>query len=461
MKEMLGEEQYILFAEAMKRPPRQALRINTLKEGWERFEAAPVFALQPVPWAPHGFYYGEGERPGKSPLHEAGLYYMQEPSAMAVAALSGLRPGEAVLDLCAAPGGKSTHLAAMTGGRGFLVSNEIHPARARILSQNIERMGIRNAVVLGETPQRLAERMYGLFDRVVVDAPCSGEGMFRKEEQAIPNWSPENVEMCAARQDEILDCAAQMTRPGGAIVYSTRTFAPQEDEGSLQRFLQRHPDFAAEDLPARIGAERMREWGLDAGHPEWTAGEEAARSQEKGALRLWPHRLDGEGHFMAVLRREGAAAPERKERGGRPVTDALADREKREAWLAFAADALQEIPEGYPVLFGEALWLMPVPMDLGGLKVLRAGLCLGEFRRNRFEPAHALALAIGGGQAKRVYDIASGSPEAAAYLRGESIPVPPGTPAGWTLVTTDGFSLGWGKTTGGMLKNHYPKGLRR
>ena len=258
MKRMLGEEEYAVFEAAMERPPRQALRINTQKEGWERFETAPV---------------------GKSSLHEAGLYYIQEPSAMAVGALAGVQPGERVLDLCAAPGGKSTHLAAQMAGEGLLVSNEIHPARAKILSQNIERMGIRNAVVMNETPERLADVFPGFFDRVIVDAPCSGEGMFRKEEQAIPNWSPENVALCARRQDGILDCAAQMTAAGGTIVYSTCTFAPEEDEGTVVRFLVSHPEFEAVDLPELLGAETMEKWGFAAGRPDWVPAETASRPE--------------------------------------------------------------------------------------------------------------------------------------------------------------------------------------
>ena len=238
---------------------------------------------------------------------------------MAVAALAGAKPGERILDLCAAPGGKTTQLAAAMRGEGLLVSNEIHPGRAKILSSNVERMGIPNAVVLNETPRRLAERFPAFFDRIVVDAPCSGEGMFRKEEQALLQWSPENVAMCAARQQEILEEAARMLRPGGILVYSTCTFAPEEDEGSAAAFLSRHPEFSVEKVK---GYE-----GFAPGRPEWAAsGSGAGRAELADTFRLWPHRLEGEGHYAAVFRKEGA--DRRKLRKERPPGPAGKERSR-------------------------------------------------------------------------------------------------------------------------------------
>ena len=248
MERMLGAE-YADFLASYERPRRGGLRLNALKNGSERLPDSGCFHLSPVAWTPGGFYYAPEDRPGKHPFHECGVYYMQEPSAMAVAALSGVKPGMRVLDLCAAPGGKSTQLASMLGGEGLLVSNEIHPARARILSQNIERMGAANCIVTNETPERLKDRFALFFDTVVVDAPCSGEGMFVKEPEAIPNWSLANVELCADRQLGILECAAEMTAPGGTLVYSTCTFAPLEDERNCAVFLARHPEFVIADLP--------------------------------------------------------------------------------------------------------------------------------------------------------------------------------------------------------------------
>ena len=470
MKRLLGEE-YPAFRESYEKGPYQALRVNSCRIDPEEFARLSPFVLRPVPWAKDGFYYGGEDRPGKHPWHEAGLYYIQEPSAMAVAALAGAKPGERILDLCAAPGGKTTHLAAAMRGEGLLVSNEIHPGRAKILSSNVERMGIPNAVVLNETPRRLAERFPAFFDRIVVDAPCSGEGMFRKEEQALLQWSPENVAMCAARQQEILEEAARMLRPGGILVYSTCTFAPEEDEGSAAAFLSRHPEFSVEKVE---GYE-----GFAPGRPEWAAsGSGAGRAELADTFRLWPHRLEGEGHYAAVFRKEGGGQEEAGEReaarAGREKEGARAGRERgREAFPAaekealrlyqeFAGENLKKTPEGIPVLFGEQLYLLPCTLNLKGLKVLRAGLHLGTVRKGRFEPAHALSHALRAEEACRTVDFAADSPEIRAYLRGESLEAEEEgrRGKGWALVLAGGYPLGWGKLAGGMLKNHYPKGLR-
>ena len=461
MQIMLGDE-YEAFAASYDTPRRSGLRVNILRKGWEELEGNPLFGMEPVPWAPHGFYYSREERPGKHPFHEAGVYYMQEPSAMAVAALSGVKPGMRVLDLCAAPGGKSTQLAAMLQGRGVLYSNEIHPARARILSQNIERMGIGNAVVTNESPERMASRFPLYFDTVVVDAPCSGEGMFRKEEEAIPNWSPENVELCAGRQREILGFAAEMTAVGGTLVYSTCTFAPQENEQNVQWFLSEHPEFEIEDLPARLGQEFMDKTGLSPG-------------MISGCLRLWPHKLEGEGHFVAVLKRNGTPYERR-----RPSVKPLKNKEALRLFSEFAGETLtaqgaaklKPSQESGLILFGKELYLIPEDAPISGLKVLRPGLHLGTLKKNRFEPSHALALFLNkddvlcSAELSRGSDTVMGDGAAAsAFLRGESIPADSCGEIrggkGWCLVTNCGFSTGWGKLSGALIKNHYPKGLRR
>ena len=487
MRELLGAE-YPAFLESYERRPCQALRVNTCKRSPQRFQDISPFSLRPVLWAPGGFYYGETDRPGKHPWHEAGLYYIQEPSAMAVGALAGAAPGERILDLCAAPGGKTTQLAAAMEGTGLLVSNEIHPARAKILSSNVERMGITNAVVTNETPERLAERFPGFFDRIVVDAPCSGEGMFRKDEQAVLQWSPENVKMCAERQQDILEQAAKMLRPGGTLIYSTCTFAPEEDEGSVAAFLCRHPEFSVK---------KGKAWeGFAPGHPEWVGAETLSgirgkepAEQIKDTFRLWPHRLEGEGHYLAVLGKAGesmawnlpagaeeempAGRFEKGERPGKPgksgksgkpgrMSSGSAEKEAFRLYQEFAGENLAWAPEGIPVLFGEQLFLMPCRLDLAGMKVLRAGLHLGTVRKNRFEPAHALALALKREHARRVCSFEADCAEIRAYLRGESLDPGPDAAGekGWALVLAGGFPLGWGKLAGGILKNHYPKGLR-
>ena len=344
---------------------------------------------------------------------------------MAPAALLGACPGERVLDLCAAPGGKSTQIAGAMNGRGLLVSNEIHPKRARILSGNLERMGVANALVVNETPARLAERLPGWFDRVLVDAPCSGEGMFRKEEAALTDWSEDTVAMCAARQKMIRYEAAKMLRPGGRLVYSTCTFAPEENEGAVEAFLKNHPDFRPEAVEA----------------PRFSPG----LTGTPGMYRLWPHRLKGEGHFAAVLRKTDAGAAV-----GRPQTAESSEYRNPSGWRPMAAPAelpppverlLSELgialPAGKAVIFGDRIfWAPPEMPELRGLKVLRPGLELAELRRDLAVPAHALALWAKG--AASVQDLSADEPACAAWLRGETVPT---SAAGWTLVRVDGLSL--------------------
>lgn len=466
MQQLMGEE-YEDFIQTYDRESFKALRINTLKIIPLEFERISPFHLAPVPWCENGFYYGsfaervcktwddggklaenaEEERPGKHPYHEMGLYYMQEPSAMSVAELADVKPGEKILDLCAAPGGKSAQLAAKLQGEGLLVSNEIHPARCKILSQNIERMGIRNAIVTNETPQDLAVHFINFFDCIVVDAPCSGEGMFRKDEEAVRQWSLENVEMCAARQDEILEEAVKMLGSGGRIVYSTCTFAPAEDEECISRFLQRHPDFEV------VKGNAYRDFAP--GNPAWAQGDIAV----KNTHRLWPHKINGEGHFAALLVHKGEAAKPMEFSAKKKKNNNVLDKEKAQLYEEFIKDALYEEPAGEKILFGDALYLMPREINLRGLKVLRPGLHVGTFEKKRFEPSHSLALALKPEEVKRTFMLTAADDGPERYLRGESFMTDTGK--GWTLVCVDGYSIGWGKVSNGMLKNHYPKGLRR
>ena len=420
MKAQLGAE-YEDFLRSLERPRAVALRFNPLKG------TAPAlpFVMEPVPWEPQGYYYDPETRPGLHVFHEAGVYYLQEASAMAPVTLLDPQPGERICDLCAAPGGKTTQIAGRMLGEGFLLCNEINPKRAKILSRNMERMGVANALVTNEHPQTLADRFSGFFDRVLIDAPCSGEGMFRKEEAAVTDWSQETVEMCSRRQAEILHSGAAMVRPGGRLVYSTCTFAPEEDEMVVAKFLENHPDFYPESVDA----------------PWFQPG-------ENGSYRMWPHKLLGEGHFAAVLRRAGDEKPE-----AMPCSGTKLPKE----WLSFAEELGVTLPEGKAVQFGQSLYWAPVDMpDIARLKVLRPGLELGIAKKNRFEPAHALALWLK--TCKSMEDYAPESPEMAAYLHGDVVP---SVKNGWCLVTAGGFSVGWGKGDGRVLKNHYPKGLRR
>ena len=421
MEQQLGQE-YPAFLRSLERPRAVALRMNPLKG-----EARQLpFVRQPVPWEPQGYYYDPESRPGLHPYHEAGVYYLQEASAMAPVALLNPRPGEWVCDLCAAPGGKTTQIAGRMDGEGLLLCNEINPKRAKILSRNIERMGVANALVTNEHPEKLAQRLAGSFDRVLIDAPCSGEGMFRKEEAAVADWSEETVAMCARRQKEILHSGAALVRPGGRLVYSTCTFAPQENEQAIAGFLAEHPDFEPELVEA----------------PWFEPG-------ENGSFRMWPHKLLGEGHFAAVLRRKGEAE--------RSIPDETKNGELPKEWSVFAKELGIMLPKGTPVLFGQSLYWTPEGLpEIKGLKVERPGLELGIVKKDRFEPAHALALWLG--HCTRMENYHWDSRELTAYIHGDVVP---SKQKGWCLVTADGYSIGWGKGDGTVLKNHYPKGLRR
>lgn len=447
MKKMLGEE-YEDFLTSYEEKKSQALRVNTLKGSRERFVELAPFLLTPVSWEKNGFYYEEEQRPGKHPYHEAGVYYIQEASAQVPAAYLEAKPGERVLDLCAAPGGKSTQIAAAMEGKGLLVCNEIHPARAKILSENIERMGIANALVTNETPKALAGMFTEYFDRIMVDAPCSGEGMFRKNEEAVEEWSMENVAACAARQDEILDCAAKMLRPGGRLVYSTCTFAPEENEGSISRFLKRNREF-------RI-AEAGKAEGMTGGRADWI--DNPAEGLEK-TIRLFPHKVKGEGHFAAVLEKAGAVSEGYRGycRGGEQK--GIAEKDYRE-YREFEKETLKVHLQGTFIKFGEQLYLMPEGFpSIQGLKVLRPGLHLGTVKKNRFEPSHALALYLKKEEVKHSLELSAKEREVTDYLKGMTLNAD--GEKGWYLICVDGYSLGWGKLAGGMMKNHYPKGLRK
>ena len=420
MERQLGAD-YPAFLESLERPRAVALRFNPLKGAVPELP----FVGEPVPWEAMGYYYDPQARPGLHPYHEAGVYYLQEASAMSAVALLDPQPGETVCDLCAAPGGKSTQIAGRMRGEGLLLCNEYSTARAKILARNIERMAVANAIVTNEKTESLAKRLPGFFDRVLVDAPCSGEGMFRKEEAAVTDWSQETVEMCAARQAEILDNAAKLLKPGGRLVYSTCTFAPEEDEEAVAAFLARHPEFAPEKVDA----------------PWFTPGPQAT-------YRMWPHKLWGEGHFGAVLRKLEGEETEIPLEKGQPLP---------KPWLSFAKEAGVNLPEGIGLCFGDRLYLAPLGTPaLPGLRVLRAGLELGTLKKDRIDPAHALAL--WGKDLAQSVDFAADGPEIQAYLHGEVLP---GKAKGWCLVTVDGYSIGWGKGDGAQLKNHYPKGLRR
>lgn len=468
MQDMLGEV-YPAFMRSYDEERYQALRINTLKGTTadflelEKNMGKEAFGeLIPVPWEKSGFYYDSGSAPGKHPFHEAGVYYIQEPSAMAPAVYLEAKPGERVLDLCAAPGGKTTQIASYMQNEGILVCNEIHPARAKILSENVERMGIRNALVTNESPQHLAEVFGEYFDRVLVDAPCSGEGMFRKNDEACSEWSPENVQLCADRQDGILDSADLMLRPGGRLVYSTCTFAPAENEGSMARFLERHPEYQILAVHKYDGmSEGVPGWAYygDASHESITLADNAAL---KRTIRLFPHLVRGEGHYLAVLQKDGEVPDGYTGFLANGMQKGIGVKEVKE-FLQFSQEALNTdlLKDAGDCLlkFGDQLYLMPKCMpSIDKLKVQRAGLHLGTLKKNRFEPSHALALALKKEDVKRSMELEN-IENARAYLGGMTLNHE--GEKGWYLITYKGYSIGWGKLAGQVMKNHYPKGLRK
>lgn len=504
MRDLLGEE-FQAFLASYEEPRYYGLRMNPLKVQKDEFLRVCPFRLSSVPWAEEGFYYEEGERPGKHPYYHAGLYYIQEPSAMLPVELLDIQPGELVLDLCAAPGGKTTQIAGKLRNTGLIVANDNQPDRVKALVKNIELFGVRNAVVLNEVPQRLAPRFPGFFDKILIDAPCSGEGMFRKDEDMVRQWERDTVEKYAAMQRDILRHAAAMVKPGGRIVYSTCTFSPEENEWTIAGFLDENPHFRVVPVPLAHG--------FRSGRPDWVPVEEEAKDARgggfsaksagatAGTIRLWPHRLQGEGHFAAVLERvpeEGRnESPVGLFVGISPkVNDGAIDREikrgkrsgvngKQKAggrqgtapspsidldlWRIFQQDQLDARLEGIPVAYGEYLYLSPsgIP-DLSGLKVARPGWHIGSLRRGRFEPSHPLALGLFPEEVRRVLQMPADSGEIIRYLKGETLMVdetrilrPEGVaPKGYVLVAAGGFPVGWGKWADGMLKNEYPAAWR-
>lgn len=442
MKSMLGQET-TAFLDSYDKPRTQALRLNSLKLKEEHIEPiAQQFQLKKVPWCNTGYYYNSQVRPGKHPYHTAGLYYIQEPSAMSAIELLDPQPYETVLDLAAAPGGKTTHMAEKMKDTGLLVSNEIHNGRARILAENVERIGLTRTVVVNATPDELSARFPEVFDRIMLDAPCSGEGMFRKDLEAINEWSPSSVQMCAARQWDILQEAYKMLKPGGHLAYSTCTFNRQENEDTVERFINEYKDM------------------------EWVRTE-----------RIWPHQSEGEGHFVALLKKKATGGRAERTFGEQPTSkprkrgEKIADAGVTAAWAGYQEWAGTNLPgfslqPGRPLLYGEALYYLPETSELKisdeqlkGLKTPRPGLHLGDWKRGRFEPAHALAMSAAPEQALLSYDLPPDSTELQAYLRGETLTLDP-LLQGWVMVTTRGYPVGWAKASNGQLKNKRPKGLR-
>ena len=427
IEQMLGDEAPAFFA-SMEEKSSLALRINPLRSA--AAQIAEDYADGSVAWEPLGRYLKENVRPGAGIAHMAGAFYLQEASAMVSAAILQAQPGERILDLCAAPGGKSTQAAAYLAGDGLLVSNEPEPGRAKVLASNIERLGVQNAVVVNHYPDALAKKWPGYFDAIICDAPCSGEGMFRREPEARSEWNPASPAGCAKRQAEILDRAAELLRPGGRLIYSTCTFNENENEGSISSFLERHPDFQTEDFSLP---------GLG--------------DSKHGCIRVWPQRVRGDGHFAAKLRKAGDASLP-----AAPVIRPDKENAKLVAQLEGEICTLNASMKISLLRQGDYLLSLPEECpDLKGIRVVSAGVKLARIGRNYIEPEHALAMAIRPEQAQRRMELSDD--QAQRYLAGEALPFE--GEKGWTLITWRNLPLGWGKASNGQMKNHLPKGLRR
>lgn len=415
MKQDLGER-YDDFLASYSRSPYKAIRINTLKISVEEFKKISPFKLEPVPWEESGFYIDE-DKAGKNAYHAAGLYYSQEPSAMSAAPLLNVKPYERVLDMCSAPGGKGTQLAQKMRGKGIIVLNEVDYSRAKILSRNVERLGITNAIVLNCSPDEIADRYLGYFDKILVDAPCSGEGMFLKEPAALTEWSPQNVLSCAVRQSKILVSAKKSLKAGGLLVYSTCTFAPEEDEIQIKNFLADNPEFTLVEM-----------------------------------RKLLPHEIRGEGHFIALLKKGGVsesyAVKPQASNCNKKIEALWRDFEKTYLTKKFSnlhiiKNNLYSLPDDCPELPPES-------------RLLRVGVCLGEVKDGRIEPSHALAMSSDFCIAQ---SLELDENQALDYLRGLTLDCPDSL-KGWAVVKVHGYPLGWCKCVNGTAKNHLPKGLR-
>lgn len=444
MNHLLKDEADLFFS-SYQEPKSIGLRMNTLKVSHKWLEEAVPFSLSSLPFCKEGYRIEQVDaEAGKHPLHFAGAYYIQEPSAMLPAFVLNPKRGEKVLDLCAAPGGKSTQLAALMENDGLLVSNEIHPKRAKALAENIERLGIRNTVVTNETSENLAAHFEQYFDKILVDAPCSGEGMFRKDPEAISFWSLDHVKQCSITQKRILKSAYEMLRPGGELVYSTCTFSPEENEQVIEWFIKEYDDLSIESIASVPGS--------SSGRVEWTNHQ---TEEIEKCIRLWPHRMRGEGHFVAKLKKQMDDPP----RSSIKLEKKIAKEKELTEYRAFEKKFLTKRLEGDFVIHKDHLFLLPDDCpSFETLKVIRKGLLVGQFKKNRFEPSHHLALFLSKEDVKSAYLMDSKEEKWKAYIRGETIST--GQDRGWILICVDGVSLGWGKETKGTLKNFYPKGLR-
>lgn len=443
MQALLGDE-YKDYEACLDRHAKAGLRVNTIKISPQDFLKKSPFALTPIKWTGKGFYYDEGVQPAKHPYYYAGLYYLQEPSAMIPAGVLPVEPGDKVLDLCAAPGGKSTELASKLQGEGVLVSNDISPTRAKALVKNMQMSGVPNAVVLSESPANLVPCFFEYFDKILVDAPCSGEGMFRKESKMMAAWEEHGPEFFVPLQREILESAVKMLKNGGMMVYSTCTFSPEEDEGTVAWLLENHPELSL------AVTERIEEFGE--GMPEWAGSTDDSLRR---CIRVWPHKAEGEGHFIALFKKKEGAGVD-VQRGGVSAATGRKEADKLLPVVEFLERTGLSYRKEQLHLVGDCCYLVPEGMpDLQGLRVLESGLLLGVTKKGRFEPYQALANRL----TKEIYpnyvDFSVDDMRVVKYLKGETIHIDDTEKKGWVIVMVDGYPLGWAKAAKGTLKNKY------
>jgi NOL1/NOP2/sun family putative RNA methylase len=453
------------FLASFSEPPLVGLRVNTLKITVHEFLKISPFPLKPIPWSPSGFIVPHTYQPGKHPYHAAGLYYLQEPSAMAVSELLAPQSGDRVLDLAAAPGGKATHLAALMKNEGILVANDIHSRRVWDLAENLERCGVRNTCLLNESPENFIPVFENYFDRVLLDAPCSGEGMFRRSKHAISDWSQELVLSSSHRQSKIMHTAARLLRPGGTLVYSTCTFSPEENEHVIDRFMTSHPEFELIALPYLPG--------FSNGHPGWVDG--FSKHPLQNTIRIWPHQAQSEGHFIAALRKSGTPQNMKK-------NSAYHSNLPDEIYALFQDFCQQNLriqfEQGSITCIGSYLYQISTDLPhLSDLKVIHPGWWLGIIKKKRFEPAHALALGLSSQDVlhnvhlETSHSTKEPPSQVYLYLRGEQLALhqvinkntnfmPFPERKSWGLFCLDNYPVGWVKFVGDLMKNYYPRGLR-
>lgn len=447
MKKLLGEE-FPDYIKCYEEPRFYGLRVNTKKITVEKFREICPFDIRPIPWIENGFYYdGEKVQPAKHPYYFAGLYYLQEPSAMTPANRIPIEPGDKVLDVCAAPGGKATELGAKLRGEGVLIANDISNSRAKGLLKNIEVFGIGNVLVLSEEPGKIEDYFQGYFDKILIDAPCSGEGMFRKDKKMVKAWEEHGPEFFAKIQRGIVTQAARMLKPGGMILYSTCTFDPLENEGTIEYLLKEYPEFVIKDI--------LPYEGFAQGIPEVT---ESKSEDFRKTVRIWPHKMHGEGHFLALLQKGEPVEEEQKKIKSKRA------KKMPEELETFLRDVTWKIDANRLEIHTERVYYMPENLpDVKGIRFLRTGLYLGDVKKNRFEPSQAFAMCLKKEEYRHTISLPVEDERVAKYLKGETIEVDDlvsPKEKGWQLICVEEYPLGWGKLAGGTLKNKYLPGWR-